>query len=346
MDTTTVRRVRAWRRRLTLSLTVALTVGTGALLGTPQPVGASSFPGYPGGKYLWEYAVTSVTAQPVATNHDNWARVGWYDITDSTNVTEYYWFWRQSDPVGHTVARTDACPGACNLFAPTGYQNGPASKHGTWTYSAATGMFAITYDDHEVEVWKLNTALGKSDLARMDLTSASYTFGHGWTYGSNPSSAYGPSASWVLTHAPGPYSYGYGCWSDNPNDNYPDKCASGPFNISGWTSCPNTGECISGVVSCGTNCGTGKDKHLLGTFSGQAPRKAVHEFYAIPGTAGDYCPDVNQSEHVQALREIVGDTGTVYGFIGVEASLYGTSGRTLNRVGAWHWTDISTDPRN
>lgn len=302
--------------------------------------------GYPAGQYLWEFGITSVSAQ--STPGDNWARVGEIQITSLAppSLTETYWQWQQSDPVGHATARTDACPAPCSLYTPAGYQGSGQTKTGTWTFDAATGQFAVVFSDNAYEVWVVNSGFSSSDVARMDLNQASYSFGHGWTYGSSPSPQYGPSASWLLAHAPGPYDNGYGCWSDNPNDNLPDTCKSGGLSLQGWHTCSS--ECISDVAPC-SSCSSGSydDKYLLGTESGIQPRKVFYENYAFPTSAGsDYCPSNTQSEHVRALREVVGTSGRVYGFIGVEASLYSTAGTALDRVGAWHWTDIAGDPEN
>jgi len=314
------------RNSISVRVLVAALLG-GSVAALPTQASATTLPG---NQLYYAFAVSNVYSGAPNSAEDYWGRVGQYTFNTDGTATESFWFWSQTNPLGHAIAADNSCPTGCHVLTPTNYQNGvvgyPRVLSGTWT-QGVTGCpdLCISWYDpnsgtYSNETWQVTGS--SSDLSKITLESSDYGAVTGWAFGGSYHAGFVMSAKYIHDNYPATYSGPY-CEAANPNNGAggnPDPyvaCGTTSIPVGSFTACPNTNDCLSRVAAC--TCG-GNDKYYLAT-SASAPGKVWYELYNI-GNNTDYCPQTTQHEHVVALRQILGTSGHFYGFVGIEASLY------------------------
>ncbi len=285
------------RRFFTLLLTSIL-----AVVAAPAPAKAVE---YPAGRHIYSVALGAIPA-PGVTTGPVWVRLALYYFFGDGTVREGFWFWNRNQAIGaaSTGITTTGCDN-CTVRTAAGFEGGGKSLTGT--YTNVNGVITITWSASQVETWQVTEPT--TDLARMDLLSSNYGARVGWAFGSNASND------------------AYTTMSAVPRKSYLGRYASfntvgiqGPsiMNLQDYQQCH--ANCLSFLSAPSTACsacpGGGTSSPIRYYLAGAGKKTYYEHWCRCLTTANCY----TGGSHRKPLLEVLGDTGTFHGWVGVEAS--------------------------
>ncbi|MFJ9820749.1 hypothetical protein ACIRU3_36875 [Streptomyces sp. NPDC101151] len=309
--------------------------------------------GLPGGKTNF---VVSTGYLKDGSAHDNWVRLGSYVFNPVTgSVTARMHRWNQKHPVrreGAGVTPDTGCapvgkwdsPGRrrCPVMTAGGFPGEPNDvRTGSYTLRAAeqgvTGddVVSITWDTNRApEQW---TVVSGEGLARLEFRSrGGATTGYG--YGSNAPLDRGQSMSSVFEHPAFPALKldGHG-WSKDEANQFP---AGQTFHHRRFSPCTDTTRCMTlAEESSGKACSASSGCPRYGDGGSEKGKtdNTIQYYLARVGiqdrrdTLWHWCTCLamehkqlchQHNSHVKPLLQVLDDTGTFRGWVGVEASFY------------------------
>lgn len=256
-------------------------------------------------------------------------RLGNFTFNSNGTVGATWWNWDSTQETGKTAFGAHTCTmdgvtKTCSAYTPTGWI-APAgywfNRSGTYTYNATTGALAIAWNNEwagVTENWAV-TAVGAS-LARLDFVSSNYGLTHGRGFGSN--------ASWstfkTVTQVPRITYPGSYVLISNDGSTTIREPASGwktdALNLGSWTSAAN-GTALHYWFTGETPCGPGGNPregivyHLASNNNGRS--MAYYHWCASLPFEVEW-PNYTRNMHPFAFQQIIDDTGTLRGFVGIE----------------------------
>jgi hypothetical protein len=301
---------------------------------------ASPSPGpLPGGRRFYTAAFGRFTTSCAS----NWVRLQFMTFNEDLTVAGAYWQWTESEPVTMAPAATAnplCTKTACKVWTTPGFlDQGGTAQQGT--YSVQGNDLTISWTGGYVDRWRISLPSG--DTARLTWLGSTSAATQGIGYGSNNSTNESKSLAEIQVALngksyPGLYQSVVG-----------QKLIAGGSAVGfdgGLTPCQaaNT-SCIRARTPhsknvCTEGCGAYGNPEKTITYylaSKNDSRKVAYENYCTCLAQGAECYD--RGSHIKPMIQVLGDTGTFHGFVGVEASI-----RAPNCVGAtlavYGYTDI------
>ncbi len=279
--------------------------------------------GLPAGRALFTVALARLN--PGGTS---WARLAQYTFKSSGEVSQTFWLWSYLNETGKTEVTTTIAPcdkDKCKVYGATRFPSGggyPKVLTGKWTVKDA--KLAIDWSDGASESWKVTDLC---DRVRLDLAGSDYNVTNAIGYGSNAALETGlgiterMASPSVTLH--GPYAQLAG-----------DKVTSGEMSLEfpgDWKGCTDdVAVRFAPSESCGS-CPNGEAtspvRYYLAWLDGR--KDAFEHFCECLLTSGK-C--YNGNARLKSFLQVLGDTGTFHGWVGVEASLYTGGAHTLGWV--------------
>lgn len=276
----------------------------------------------PGGKARWSFGVGVFSSGKVAQS-----RLVNMTFRNGT-VSAVIWSWRATDQTTHGIfdaghtCNVDSTSRTCPVYSAFGFPS-PASQYTTWsgTFTYHAGVLSIRWSSGATEVWSITNPV--SDMAMATLDGNSYGLTHGRGYGSNASWTYRVRAS------------------DYPKKSYPGKYVGKavdstgaqtslvtdwqPFSINlaalQWKSSsdPNVIHADFPTTACTGACATNRSGLRYHFATNEANRQATYNHFCKCLASDATYPCYSGNSHTYSLMNLVGDTGTFHGWVGVEA---------------------------
>lgn len=292
-------------RRLFTAAVVMLALAAGVGL-APPTAGAAE---YPGGRRIYSVALGSVP-EDGKTGGPAWVRLAMYYFFADGTVRESFWFFNRSTAIGaaDTGVRSAGCDN-CAVRTAAGFQPGSAAKTLDGTYDNAGDTVTITWSGGLTETWRISEPA--TDLARLDLAGSNYGARVGWGFGSNAANDVFTPVREIPRH---PYEGRYeSIGSNGIGDSGPST-----MNMQNFTVCNDN--CLSSLSEPTTRCAA---------CPNGAPSSPIRYYLAGTGRRNFYehwCTCLTEARcytggsHRKPQLQVIGDTGTFHGWVGVEAS--------------------------
>ncbi|WP_157545312.1 hypothetical protein [Hamadaea tsunoensis] len=284
------------RRLFSLSVVAFL-----AIVLTPTPAVAVD---YPGGRHIYTVALGAIPA-PGVTSGPVWVRIAMYYFFGDGTVREGFWYWNRTQAVGaaNTGVTSTGCDN-CPVRTAAGFEGAGSTYYGTYTTTATQTV--ITWSNGSAETW--NISHPSTDLARLDLASSNYDANVGWGFGSSASNN------------------AFTTMADVPRKSYSGRYAgfntaggAGPsvMNLQDFQQCStNCLSVLSAPSTACSACSSGNSSPIRYYLAGGG-RKTYYEHWCQCLTSAT-C--YTGGSHRKPMLEILGDSGTFHGWVGVEAS--------------------------
>ncbi|MFI6105542.1 hypothetical protein [Streptomyces sp. NPDC051310] len=319
---------------------------------------AQAAPALPGGKANWVVSVGHMDLA-ASNNYRNWVRLGYYAFAADGTVTTTYWNWDQRDQPVRVNSVTADCGGnvpTCAVRTVEGFAGSPTGGfRGTFAY-AADGRLVVTWSEDSAgaaltrpltEYWNVETGLAGGAAARITSPTfygaygnnveipaagvfSDYTANFGIGYGSNASLDRGSRATMTqLVTDPRyngqPYKGAFVVAKASSSDPGTRVGIVGREGSGGTWTFGNTadpwkvcsgGACM-GWLQPNTSCaGTDKDRvRYIAEIGGG--RRNTEEYWCQSLAQGQPCYKYNS--HPRPMLQVIDDTGTFQGWVGVEA---------------------------
>jgi len=260
---------------------------------------------YPGGRRIYSVALGAIPA-PGVTTGPVWVRIALYYFFGDGTVREGFWFWSRTQAIGaaSTGISSAGCDN-CTVRTAAGFQTSGKSLSGRYTNNGT--QTTITWSTGSVETWTISQPA--SDLARMDLASSNYDANVGWAFGSAASN----DAFSTMSAVPRKSYYGrYAAFHT--------AGGAGPsvMHLQDYRQCHTN--CLSLLSAPSTACSAcpdGSSSSPIRYYLAGAGKKTYYEHWCrCLTTANCY----TGGSHRKPLLQVLGDTGTFHGWVGVEAS--------------------------
>jgi hypothetical protein len=264
---------------------------------------------YPGGRRTYAVAQGSLPAAG-RSGGPIWVRLAMYYFFADGTVSLSYFDWNRTQAIGsvnsgYTSAGCDNCP----VHTAARFQRGTESRVFAGTYAVAGDLLTVTWSADSRETWRVSQPA--PDLSRLDLVSSTLGVTVGWGFGSNASNdAYVPVGS-------------------IPRHSYTGRHAgvdlagtgrAGPsiIPLGNFTRC--NANCLSWLSPPSTACSA---------CPGSATSSPIRYYMAGTGRRNHYehwCTCLRPGQcytggsHRKPQLQVIGDTGTFHGWVGVEAS--------------------------
>jgi len=275
----------------------------------------------PGGRRFYTAAFGRFTT----TCASNWVRLQFITFNEDLTVAGAYWQWTESEPVTMTSAGTAnplCTTAACNVWTPPGFlDRGGAQQQGT--YAVQGNDLTITWTNGYVDRWRIS--LPSEDIARLTWLGSTSAATQGIAYGSNHSTnSYKPltdvQAALNAKAYSGLYQSVVGLQLIDGSSGVGFAGAIKPCQAANAT-CIRARTPHSQNV-CTKGCGAYGNPEKTITYyvaSKNDSRKVAYENYCTCLAQGAECYD--RGSHIKPMLQVLGDTGTFHGFVGVEASI-------------------------
>lgn len=261
---------------------------------------------YPAGRRIYSVALGAIPAPGVATG-PVWVRIALYYFFGDGTVRESFWFWSKTQAIGaaSTGIASAGCDN-CTVRTSAGFEDSAKVLYGTYTNTA--GSVTITWSTGQAETWRVSQPA--PDLSRMDLVSSNYDARVGWAFGSSASN----DAYTTLSAVPRKPYYGRYAGYNNAVG------VQGPsvMQLQDFQQCHS--KCLSYLSAPSTACsacpGGGSSSPIRYYLAGEGKKNYYEHWCRCLTTANCY----TGGSHRKPLLQVLGDTGTFHGWVGVEAS--------------------------
>jgi hypothetical protein len=337
----------------------------------------------PAGKANWVVSVGYMDLAS-KNNYRNWVRLGYYVFGANGSVTSSYWKWRQRDQPARVAAMTADCGGdvpTCAIRTVDGFTADPTGcLQGNFGYTD-DGRLAVTWAKDTTgtplappltEYWNLDTGLARGNAARITSPTyygpygnhveipatgafSTYTANFGIGYGSNTTLE--PTSRATMTqlitdprYNTQPYQGTFivaKASSTNPNTRtgiIGREKSGGTWHFGAatnpWKLCKNN-PCMGWLQPNTTCTGTGKNRvRYIAELPGG--RRNTEEYWCQYLAQGQTCYQHNS--HPRPILQIIDDTGTFQGWVGVEAFTHvsTTTGLPDGNWASGHWGIFDT----
>jgi len=297
----------------------------------------------PGGRRFYTAAFGRFTTACAS----NWVRLQFITFNEDHTVVGAFWQWTENEPVTMASAATAnplCTTAACNVWTPPGFlDRGGTTQQGT--YSIQGDELTISWKNGYVDRWKIS--LPSEDAARLTWIGSTSAATQGIAYGSNHSANQFKQLPELRVALNG-NSYA-GRYQSVVGQALIDGDSGVGFGDSLKPCQEGTASCIRAQTPhsskvCTKGCGAYGNPEKTITYylaSKNNSRKVSYENYCTCLAQGGEC--YNGGSHIKPMLQVLGDTGTFHGFVGVEASI-----RSAKCVGAtlavYGYTDIPGDP--
>ena len=290
-------------RRIVHLLVAMITVLT--VMAVPSTASAVE---YPGGRRIYAVALGSIP-DPGTSSGPVWVRLALYYFFGDGTVREGFWFWNRTQAIGavntgYTSSGCDNCP----VRTAKGFEPSAPGKSLSGTYTNSGDTVTINWSEGSQETWRVSHPA--SDLARLDFVSSNYGVKVGWGFGSAASNdAYTP-ISQIPKHSYYGRYHGVG----------PGNAAAGPsvMNLQDYRQCnTNCMSLLSGPSTACSACASGQPSSPIRYYLAGSGKRNYYEHFCTCLTSGQ-C--YTGGSHRKPYLQVIGDTGTFHGWVGVEAS--------------------------
>jgi len=326
-----------------------------ALLAAAVPATAAG--ALPGGRANFVVSTGSLTTGSTS----NWFRLGTYTFDAATSkVAASMYVWEQTKPtqrVGIKVTPDSSCASAdpkatkqvrpCEVMTAGGFTGAPNdTRQGTYVIGTEDGkqIVTVTWSPTWTDKWSVDT---QQALARLNFVSSTRV-NSGYGYGSNAALTDRRAMSSVQAHS-GVLRYAGKGWTGGTASDVTSSFDIGQFNTcttvtwcltylqpSSTKVCQEGGGCPH--YGGGTPANVSSLQYYLGRVNSADRRDALWHWCTCLAMERDE-PCYTGNSHVKPLLQILDDSGTFRGWVGVEGSFSTNGVRNSDMLGVFAQAD-------